>query len=290
MATLTALTLYPIKSCAGIALQQATLTAAGLMHAQLHDREWMVVDAQGEFLTQRSHPALALITPLLNVGAGMLEVHAPALGLTPLSLPLARPAAGSAPQRQVRVWDDLVDADDCGDAAAHWFSQALGLACRLVRFPAQASRITNTHWTAHADVPTRFSDGYPFLLISQASLDDLNQKLAAHGRDPLPMNRFRPNLVIDGVAAFEEDYIDSLGLGGALLKPVKPCARCPIPSVDQATGLIGPDPLDILRSYRANPRLDGGIAFGMNVILLQGDGEMVNLGRRSILRWRFDAL
>lgn len=279
MPTLTALTLYPIKSCAGIALQQATLTAAGLMHAQLHDREWMVVDAQREFLTQRSHPAMALITPDLNIGADLLELHAPALGLAPLSLPLARPAADSAPQLQVRVWDDLVDADDCGDAAAHWFGQALGLACRLVRFPAQASRITNTRWTAHADVPTRFSDGYPFLLISQASLDDLNQKLAAQGRAPLPMNRFRPNLVIDGVDAFEEDYIDSLGLGGALLKPVKPCARCPIPSVDQATGLIGPDPLDILRSYRANPRLDGGIAFGMNVILLQDDGQMVQLGQ-----------
>lgn len=281
MPTLTALTLYPIKSCAGIALQQAILTAAGLMHAQLHDREWMVVDAQGEFLTQRSHPALALIVPRLSIGAGLLEVHAPALapGLAPLALPLARPAAGSVPKLQVRVWDDLVSADDCGDAAAHWFSQALGLACRLVRFPAQASRITNTHWTAHADVSTRFSDGYPFLLISQASLDDLNQKLAAHGRAPLPMNRFRPNLVIDGVAAFEEDYIDSLGLGGALLKPVKPCARCPIPSVDQATGVIGPDPLDILRSYRANPRLDGGIAFGMNVILQQGDGQMVTLGQ-----------
>ena len=200
MPTLTALTLYPIKSCAGIALQQATLTAAGLIHAQIHDREWMVVDAQGEFLTQRSHPALALIVPDLNLGAGMLELHAP--GLAPLSLPLARPATGSAPKLQVRVWDDLVSADDCGDAAAHWFSQALGLACRLVRFPAQASRITNTRWTAHADVPTRFSDGYPFLLISQASLDDLNQKLAAQGRDPLPMNRFRPNLVIDGVDAF----------------------------------------------------------------------------------------
>ena len=276
MATLTALTLYPIKSCAGIALQEATMTAAGLMHAQIHDREWMVVDAQGEFLTQRSHPLMALITP--QISAGLLILHAP--GLPRLALPLARPAAESAaPTLQVRVWDDLVSADDCGDAAAQWFSQALGSACRLVRFSAQASRITNTSWTAHQDVPTRFSDGYPFLLISQASLDDLNRKLTAQGREPLPMNRFRPNLVIDGVHAFEEDYIDSLGLGGALLKPVKPCARCPIPSVDQASGLIGPDPLDILRSYRANPRLDGGIAFGMNVILLQGEGQVVKLGQ-----------
>src|SRR2546428_13793215 len=122
MPTLTALTLYPIKSCAGIALQQATLTAAGLMHAQIHDREWMVVDAQGEFLTQRSHPTMALITPDLDIGADMLILHAPALGLAPLSLALARPAAGSVPKLQVRAWDDLVSADDCGDAAAPWFS------------------------------------------------------------------------------------------------------------------------------------------------------------------------
>ena len=278
MATLTALTLYPIKSCAGIALQEATLTAAGLMHAQIHDREWMVVDAQGEFLSQRSHPLMALITPRLDVSAGTLILHAP--DLSPLALPLARPTAESAaPTLQVRVWDDLVSADDCGDAAAQWFSQALGIACRLVRFPAQGRRVTNTRWTGHADVPTQFSDGYPYLLISEASLADLNQRLVAQGREPLPMNRFRPNLVIDGVDAFEEDYIDTLGIGGALLQPVKPCARCTIPSVDQASGLIGPDPLDILSAYRAHPRLAGGIAFGMNVILLQGEGQVVKLGQ-----------
>lgn len=275
MATLAELNFYPIKSCGAIALQQATLTPAGLMHDSIHDREWMVVDTQGNFITQREHPALARIAP--RIDGGRLKLRAP--GMPELEIPLDLPDPAHAPVVAVRVWDDTLSAYDCDAATARWFSQALALPCRLVRFHPHASRVTNTRWTAHADVPALFSDGYPFLLISQASLADLNRKLAAQGRAPLPMNRFRPNLVIDGVEAFEEDFIESLRIGAAALKPVKPCARCPIPSVDQATGIVGDDPLDILRSYRANPRVDGGITFGMNVILQQGDGQSVRVGQ-----------
>ena len=134
-------------------------------------------------------------------------------------------------------------------------------------------------WTGGIEAPTLFADGYPMLVISEASLQDLNEKLQAQGRTPLPMNRFRPNIVITGIGAFEEDYAEALRIGAAKLKPVKPCPRCPIPSIDQATGEIGPDPLDILRTYRVNPKVDGGITFGMNAILIAGECEVLRVGQ-----------
>ena len=283
MPTLTELNLYPIKSCAGIALREATLTAAGLMSEHIYDREWMVVDANGVFMTQREHPKMALITP--RIKAETLELRAP--GMLRLEIPLGLPDPDDAPALDVRVWNDTVKAFDCDETTAAWFTGFLGVPCRLVRFHANAKRIANADWTGGIEAPTLFSDGYPVLVISQASLADLNEKLVAQGRDALPMNRFRPSLVIDGVGAFEEDYAASLAIGNATLKPVKPCARCPIPSIDQATGTIGPDPLDILQSYRANPKLDGGITFGMNAILLNGDGELLRVGQEVDVQLAF---
>ncbi|NMM27245.1 MAG: MOSC domain-containing protein [Glaciimonas sp.] len=283
MPKLTELNFYPIKSCGAIALTEATLTPAGLMHDGIYDREWMVVDTQGNFMTQREYPAMARIKP--SIYAARLQLRA--AGMPDHEIPLDLPDAEHAPTMTVQVWDDSLTAYDCDAVTARWFSQLLEVPCRLVRFHPHASRVTNTRWTSHADVPALFSDGYPFMLISQASLADLNQKLAVQDRAPLPMNRFRPNLVIDGVEAFEEDYMESLRIGEATLKPVKPCARCPIPSVDQATGIVGPDPLDILRSYRANPKVDGGITFGMNVILQQGKGQSVRLGQEVYITLAF---
>ncbi|MES2935352.1 MAG: MOSC N-terminal beta barrel domain-containing protein [Pseudomonadota bacterium] len=275
MAILSELNLYPIKSCRGIALREATLTTAGLMSELIYDREWMVVDANGRFLTQREHPTMALIAPRLT--ADTLELRAP--GMLPLSIALGLPDPETAPTITVQVWDDTVMAYDCDATTAAWFSNAVGVPCRLVRFHPAAKRLANPKWTDGAEAPTLFSDGYPMLLIGQASLDDLNQKLVAQGRMPLPMNRFRPNLVIDDCPAFEEDFAATITAGDAVLKPVKPCPRCPIPSVDQATGLIGPDPLDVLQSYRANPALDDAICFGMNLILLQGEGVVLRVGQ-----------
>jgi len=275
MPTLTELNLYPIKSCAGIALREATLTEAGLMSEHIYDREWMVVDADGIFMTQREHPKMALITP--RIKAETLELRAP--GMLRLEIPLGLPDPEDAQVLDVRVWDDTVKAFDCDETTAAWFTAFLGLPCRLVRFHVDAKRFADTVWTGGVEAPTLFSDGYPVLVISQASLADLNDKLTAQGRDALPMNRFRPSLVIDGVEAFEEDYMASLRLGNATLKPVKPCPRCPIPSVDQNTGARGPDPLDILQSYRANPKLDGAITFGMNAIVLSGEGEVLRVGQ-----------
>jgi uncharacterized protein YcbX len=275
MPILTELHLYPIKSCAGIALREATLTAAGLMSERIYDREWMVVDAQGEFLTQRVHPAMALIKP--RIKADTLELRAP--GMLPLEIMLDLPDPGLARTLNVRVWNDTVKAYDCDDTTATWFSNFLGFPCRLVRFHPDAQRLANTDWTKGRDAPTLFADAYPVLVISEASLADLNDKLKARGRDALHMDRFRPNIVINGTEAFEEDYAESLRISGALLKPVKPCTRCGMPSVDQATGKLGPDPLDILQTYRANPKVNGGITFGMNAIVLEGEGAVLRAGQ-----------
>jgi uncharacterized protein len=274
MPILTELNLYPIKSCAGIALREATLTAAGLMSEHIYDREWMVVDAQGEFMTQRDYPKMALIAP--RIKSETLELRAP--GMLRLEIPLGLPDPEEEKTLDVRVWDDTVKAYNCDETTATWFSKFLGTPCRLVRFHASTKRVANSIWTEGVEAPMLFSDGFPMLVISDASLVDLNGKLKAQGRDALPMNRFRPNIVVNGVAAFEEDYAESIKIGNAKLKPVKPCARCPMPSVDQSSGEFCPDPLDILQSYRANPKVDGGITFGMNTILLEGEGQVLRVG------------
>lgn len=274
MASVTELIIYPIKSCTGISVPEAQFHISGLSAQGVHDREWMLVTRAGQFLTQREYPRMALVTPRIDGDA--VEVTAP--GLPPLRLPLAHDAA--APPVKVRIWDDHVDAADCGDAAASWFADAIGGACRLVRFRPDVRRPTSTRWTGGAAAETRFADGYPILVIGQASLDDLTARLAAAGRASLPMNRFRPNLVVDGIEAFEEDYVESFAAGGLALRPVKPCARCPIPSIDQATGIAGPDPLDILQSYRANPRMEGAVCMGMNCIVTEGWEGYLRVGQQ----------
>ena len=274
MATVTELVLYPIKSCAGISVLEAQFKISGLVANGVHDREWMLVTLEGQFLTQREYPRMALVQP--RIDGDKLEVSAP--GMPPLRLPLAYDAAAS--RIQVQIWDDHVSSADCGDAAANWFSQALDADCRLVRFPPSVARPTSTKWTGGTPAETRFADGYPILVIGQASLDDLNAKLNSAGRAPLPMNRFRPNLVVDGLDAFEEDFVAEFTADGFALRPVKPCARCPIPSIDQATGIPGPDPLDILQAYRANPRMEGAVCMGMNCIVSEGAGQVLRVGQQ----------
>jgi uncharacterized protein len=275
MATLTELNLYPVKSCGGFSLKEASIAASGLMSGLVHDRQWMVVDASGEYLTQRTCPNMACVKPRL--GGDFLELSAP--GMTPISMPLIPPDPGTTRTIDVRIWDDRVKAYDCGDAAASWFSTALAMPCRLVRFHPHAQRQADPVWTVGIEAPAFFSDGFPILVISEASLADLNEKLVQKGRSALPMDRFRPNIVIGGVDAFEEDYAATITIGELILKPVKPCPRCPIPSVDQASGQVGPDPLDILRTYRVNAKVNGGITFGMNTVVQSGAGTRLHVGQ-----------
>jgi uncharacterized protein YcbX len=275
MPILTELNLYPVKSCAGIALREATITPAGLMVEQIYDREWMVVDAQGRFMTQRDYPRMALIVP--RIKADTLELRAP--GMLRLEVPLGLPDPEQEQTLEVQVWDSTLKAYDCDATTAAWFSNFLEMPCRLVRFHVNATRYANSDWTEGVQAPTLFSDGFPMLVIGEASLADLNHKLQAQGRPALPMNRFRPNLVLAGIGAFEEDYARSIRIGDALLKPVKPCTRCGMPAVEQSTGEIGPNPIDILQNYRTNAKVAGGIAFGMNTILLEGEGQLLRVGQ-----------
>ncbi|KQQ86616.1 MOSC domain-containing protein [Massilia sp. Leaf139] len=272
MATLSQLILYPIKSCAAMPVEEAVATVSGLSAQGVHDREWMLVTHEGQFLTQREFPRMATLVP--RVDGDALMVSAP--GLPPLRLPLAQ---ASGPTLRVQIWDDLVDALDCGDAAAAWFGVALSTACRLVRFKPELARPTSEKWTGGAPSAARFADAYPLLLIGQAALDEINARMRAAGRAALPMDRFRPNLVIEGSDPFEEDYTQALRCGDIVIKPVKPCARCPIPAIDQATGIPGPDPLDILQSWRAKAILDGAVCVGMNCIVAAGSGATLRVGQ-----------
>ena len=272
---------HPVKSCAGTEVREALLTEAGLES----DRAWMVVDAQGVFLTQRTLPRMALVRP--EVVGDALVLRAP--GMPELRLD----ANAAAAPATVTVWNDTVPAWDAGEAAARWFSTFLGQPCRLVRCDPAHRRLSRRDWTGGLEAPNRFSDGFPVLVASEASLDDLNQRLRAAGHAAVGMERFRPNVVLAGVQAHDEDRVDRvrIGTGAALevhLQLVKPCARCPIPDIDPATAQSHPAVGDTLRTYRQDKRLDGAITFGMNAIVRQGAGQVLRVGQPMAADLRFD--
>ena len=278
--TIERLFVYPVKSCAGIEVQQALLTEAGLDL----DRAWMVVDAEGMFLTQRTLPRMALIRPKL--GSDEMVLRAPGM----LALHVAIDAVeGPA---TVTVWRDTVPAWDMGAVAAQWFTDFLGQPCRLVRFDPDHRRLSCMEWTGSVEAPNQFSDGFPVLVASAASLTELNGRLAARGHADVGMERFRPNVVIAGVEAHDEDRVDMLRIEGASgeirLQTVKPCARCPIPDIDPATAESDPAVGDTLRTYRHDKRLGGAVTFGMNAIVREGAGQMLRVGQRVGADLRFD--
>ena len=276
------LLIYPVKSCAGVALPEALLTDTGLDL----DRAWMVVDAEGEFVSQREAPRLALVQPQLKAdelvlrAPGMLALH---IGIDRVESPLS-----------VRIWDDQVPAWDLGAVAAQWISDYLAQPqpgearpsvgpCRLVRFDPAHRRLSSLKWTGGLEAPNQFSDGFPLLVLSQASLDGLNQRLQAAGQAPVTMARFRPNIVLSGLQAHDEDRLAWLQLdaegGPVRLKLVKPCPRCPIPNIDPTTALSHPAVGDALQGYRQDARVGGAVTFGMNAIVCEGDGVLLRLGQ-----------
>ena len=285
-ATIAQLWVYPVKSCGGIALQAAELTETGL----LYDRAWMVVDSAGDFVTQRELPRMALIQPAFKLD--QLVLRAP--GMLPLHLALD---AAEAPTR-VRVWDDEVAAFDMGDLAAQWFSDCLGPGApaalkrlRLARFDPAVQRLCSPKWTGGREAVTQFADGFGVLVTSTASLHELNARLAEGGQEPVGMDRFRPNVVLEGVEPHDEDRIGLWRVeaegGSALFDNVKPCARCPIPDIDPATALSSPSVSDALQTYRQDRRLGGAVTFGMNAIPLQGDGVVLRVGQQVAANWLF---
>lgn len=279
--TIARLFVYPVKSCAGIEVQQALLTDTGLDL----DRAWMVVDARGMFLTQRTLPRMALIQPQLKTEEMVLR--APGM----LALHVAIDAV-EAPAT-VTVWRDTVPAWDMGAVAAQWFTDFLGQPCRLVRFDPEYRRLSSLEWTGGIEAPNQFADGFPILVASEASMEDLNGRMLAAGHAAVGIERFRPNVVLAGVGAHDEDRVDLIRVDGGAegevhLQPVKPCSRCPIPNIDPATAQSDPAVGDLLRTYRQDKRLDGAITFGMNAIVRQGAGQMLRVGQRIGADLRFD--
>jgi uncharacterized protein YcbX len=250
MPYISALYRYPIKSCAGHALTRAELTPRGIRH----DREWMVVDTDGVFLSQRTHPALALVRPA--IGEGVLTVSAPGME----DLTVETPDEGDA--RPVVVWRDRCAGVDQGHAAARWFGDYLGTPCRLVRMQRSFVRPVDRTYARRPTDQVGFADGYPLLLISEASLADLNARLP----DPVPMNRFRPNLVAADTVPYAEDAWRRIRAGNMVFDVVKPCGRCVTTTVDQQSGVkdAHQEPLRTLAEYRrAGSKAP---AFGQNLI------------------------
>lgn len=241
-----ALSIYPVKSCRGVSLSSAQLESFGLKD----DRRWMVVDEKGVMLTQRKIAKMCLIQPELT-SQGLILKTASMADLN-IEIPLANKKVS------VTVWGDHCQAYDAGDEAANWLSQVLSTNCRLVYFPDDEFRQVDLDYANEGD-KTAFSDGFPLLLISQASLDDLNQRLAT----PVPMSRFRPNIVVTGCEAFAEDTWKEIRIANMTFRIVKPCSRCVIPSINIETAQREEEPLKTLVSYR---KQDKKIFFGQNVI------------------------
>jgi uncharacterized protein YcbX len=263
---------YPLKSARAIELERALLTVAGFQD----DRRWMLVTPAGRFITQRELPRLALLCPRLSPDELLLD----APQLPQIAIPLSR----CGERRRVTVWQDQCDAFDEGDEVAAWLHAFLGRQCRLVRFDPSHRRLSERAWTGQFEAENRFSDGFPILALNVASLTDLNSRLAA----PLPINRFRPNMVLAGLGPYEEDRIDELCGDGVRLKLVKPCTRCRITVTDQDTGeLDGDEPLRTLRGYRYDALLHG-VCFGQNAIVIEGAGATLTRGQSLQIRWRVD--
>ena len=255
MAKISGLFIYPIKSLGGIEVASALLTDRGFQY----DRRWMLIDSDGRFLTQREYPVMALLQVALEQeGLRVYHKKNPAVSI---HIPFGQHDG----ETTVTVWDDTMPATLVGSEFDNWFSQQLELNCRLVYMPDSSHREVDPDY-AHNKELTSFSDAYPLLLIGQASLDDLNTRLA----EPVPMNRFRPNIVIEGWEPYEEDSIRNFNIGEIQFEAVKPCARCVLTTINQDTAEQGKDPLKTLASYRSK---NNKVLFGQN-LLYNGNGYL----------------
>lgn len=271
--------LHPVKSCAGIAVDEALVIETGFEF----DRAWMLVDERGVFVSQRELPRMALIQPTLKHldmvlrAPGMLALH---VALDTVEAPV-----------QATVWNDTVKAYDMGDLAAQWFSDFLGRKLRLVRFDPEQRRLADRRWTGPIEAEAAFADAFPLLVASRAGLEELNRRLAAAGHAAVTMQRFRPNLVLDGLDAHGEDHLDQIVFeapeGPVRLKLVKPCSRCSIPDVDPVTAQTGHAVGDALAAYRADARLDGALTFGMNAVILEGIEATLRAGMAGRATYAF---
>lgn len=253
--SLSAIHIYPVKALGGISLAHSMVTSRGLQN----DRRFMVVDANNELLTQREYPKMA--TVWVEIDNGNVIFSAP--DVDSISFP-ATPAA--LPARSVRVWSSHVRAQAVSAQADRWLSQYLGTDAWLVYMPESSHRPVDPAYVK-GEYLVSFADGYPLLLVSEESLADLNACIITNGGAAIPMNRFRPNLVISGCSAYAEDKLGEVIIGDAVFRAVKPCVRCQVTTTDQAAGEVrGPEPLRTLATYRDSPN---GVRFGMNLIAVK---------------------
>ena len=253
--TLSAIHVYPVKSLGGIALAKGEMTTRGLKH----DRRFMLVDHDHEFVSQRELPKMATVwTEIIN---GQLEFSAP--DRDPVRVDAEPRAATSHALRNVRVWDSTVAAHTVSAAADEWLSDYLGAEVRLVYMPDSSLRHCDPQYATNNDIVS-FADGFPLLVTNEDSLADLNVRISRNGGTLVPMNRFRSNLVVRGAAAWAEDGWNEIAIGDAVFRAAKPCGRCQITTTDQATGEVrGPEPLNTLATFRET---DKGILFGVNLV------------------------
>ena len=247
--------IYPIKSLGGISVETISVTDRGFRY----DRRYMLVDEHNIFLTQREYPVMALLQTAID-GNDLLIYHKNSIDLK-LRLPLIPVHEGDV--TRVQVWDDICEAICISPLADEWFSERIGISCRLVYMPETSRRQVDNRYALEDEI-TSFADGYPVLMIGQSSLDDLNSRM----QEVLPINRFRPNIVFTGGRPFEEDTMEHFIINGIHCYAVKPCARCVITTTDQETGMTGKEPLKTLASYR---RVNNEVWFGQNV-LTKGSG------------------
>ena len=257
MLTISNLNIYPVKSLRGISVKSAKVTDRGFEH----DRRWMLIDHFGNFMTQREYPQMALINVEIE-HKGLNVYHRNKKDLNKHFIPfnLFKPNAITVP-----IWDDTCSALLVGNDSDKWFSEALDVKCRLVYQPFESRRLVDQKYAKENELVS-FADGYPFLIIGQTSLDDLNARMD----EPLPMNRFRPNIVFIGGKPFQEDGMKTFKVGNILFYGVKPCARCAITTTDQETAERLNEPLKTLATYR---KFENKVLFGMN-LLHEGGGEI----------------
>jgi uncharacterized protein YcbX len=243
---------YPIKSCKGTALTEARIGKYGIVG----DRAFMITDENARFLTQREYSKMALIKPTLVEG----EIKLEAPNTTPLTIPILQ----EGERRVGQIWKNSVSVVDQGDLVAEWLSAFLGASVRLMGRAPDFVRKLNPAYAPRETDTTAFADGYPLLIISEASLDALNARLIEKGEEPVPMNRFRTNIVVRGCQAFAEDNLPHIRIGDVVFNGVKPCPRCPIPTIDQETGERTGEPIKTLNAFRRTE--SGDVLFGNNLI------------------------
>lgn len=248
--TLSEIYIYPIKSLGGISLQSSMVDKRGLRY----DRRWMLIDSNGRFLTQREHPQMALMNVSI-VDEGLSVRHKQNNSIPKLLIPFDSDSINNV---DVQIWNDNLNALHVSPKADKWFSDVLGFRCRLVYMPDDEKRFVESNFNSGDDIVS-FADGYPFLIIGQQSLDDLNSRL----KEKFPMNRFRPNFVFTGGTAYTEDDWKYFKIGKITFDAIKPCSRCVLTTTNQETGERGEEPLRTLSNYR---KIDNKVMFGMNLI------------------------